>query len=614
MRPCHRSAGSTLGLILLTAAFFISSNRVSAQSSHSPYQLKQNAITALEQISTTDKKLQRTIKQGIRAITRSLSDKGQALFLDEFRIVPPPKGKKVFQRELRAVDQLLKRIKRNDTLADIKNVFQEVIDTLVEADRGIAALSIAAAQQLIPTGIGDANELAKAQREFGEALQETNPRKAIRAFRKAWEFSQEVVENRELVITTFQDNPDPFSPSLTNNALTATFQIRRKGQLHDRKGRSRLLLEFVEIIQDPSKAIVRTLTTRQAISLPRKEFKKRFFDVTVTSLWDGRNEEGELVPGGTYFYLAFGNLIKVRTHGKGRERLEATSFPVSGTILVNNAPPAQLGITVTSPTSGSVINASTILVRGEVDVAAGVELGVTVNGMVAEVSQGEFGTFVPLELGTNTITAKVVDLAGNSASDAVTIHVSDPQEEPLRLLGSPSRGLNPLTVELRFLSLLERPIELFELDFEGDGTADLSSATFDSVFHTYTEEQLFFPTLIVTDDLGNKTSATAIVNVFPLPDLVAKWNDMKDALRIGDIDGALSFIAEESRERYRGIFTTLGTELSRIDSILTDIQLIAVRRDEAEFAMLRISADGVERSFYILFVRDNDGIWRLRTF
>lgn len=273
-----------------------------------------------------------------------------------------------------------------------------------------------------------------------------------------------------------------------------------------------------------------------------------------------------------------------------------------------------LGITITSPAPGTVINRSPVLVRGEVKAPEGTELGVTVNGVAGEVNGGEFAAFVPLQLGTNTITAKVVDAAGNSATDSTIVDVPSLQEDPLRLLASPSRGLSPLTVELRPSSLLGRRIVLFELDFEGDGIVDLSSATFDRVTHVYAQERLFFPTLTVTDDLGNKTSAATIVNVFALPDLAAKWNAMKGALRNGDIDRALQFIAEQSRERYRGIFTTVGPKLSQIDSILTGIQLIAVRRDEAEFAMLRTGADGVERSFYILFVRDNDGIWRLRTF
>lgn len=272
------------------------------------------------------------------------------------------------------------------------------------------------------------------------------------------------------------------------------------------------------------------------------------------------------------------------------------------------------GITITSPAAGSVINFGTARIRGDVNVAAGTEVGVTVNGVVAEVSGGQFAAVIPLELGANTVTATLVDAAGNSTSDSITVQVPARQEEPLRLRAIPSSGLSPLTVRLDVSSLLRQRIVRFELDFEGDGVVDLVTPTFDGVTFTYATERLFFPTVTVTDVSGARTSATAIVNVFALPDLVAKWNAMKDALRRGDVTGALRFIAGESRERYQGIFTALTSDLPSIDSILTDIRLVAVRRTTAEFEMLRLGADGVERSFYILFVRDGDGFWRLQSF
>jgi len=663
MGPLNRSGRRLLILLLLVPAFFTWNIEVLAQNSPSPKQLKLDAITALEQISTTDPRLQRTLDRAVKDISQSLSYKGQSLFLDDFRILPPPKGERVFREEREAVERLRKAVKREHTPEEIKVVFQGFIDALVEADRRITELSIATAQQLVQAGIGSSRKLAKAQREFDRALGATSPQKAIERFKKAWESSQEVIEDGELVIKDFNDSPDPFFPGVTTNTLSATFQIHKKGKRHKDDGRGKkrdrddddddrgkrhgrdddddddekeedsFLLEFIEIIQDSSGSIVRTLTTEHPVPrLPRRH-KDRLVELNVTSVWDGRDEEGKIVRSGTYSYNAFGRIVRDKSdwkkpgqgdrsdrrwhrsgssrygNGGNKRQPKAISFPVVGTISV-----VQLGVAITSPLPGSVIDTSTVLVEGFIDALPGTEVGVTVNGVVAEVNNRLFAVLVGLELGNNVIAAIAVDSSGNSATDTLSIDVLDPQEEPLRLLASPSTGLVPLTIELRPFSLLDRPIVLFEYDFEGDGIVDLSSAAFDGVSHTYTQEGLFFPTLTATDDLGSKTGATTIVNVFALPDLVAKWDDMKDALRIGDIDRALSFIAEESRERYEGIFTALISELSLIESILTDIQLLAVRGNQAEFVMLRTGADGVERSFYILFVRDNDGIWRLRTF
>ena len=170
MAPFNRSCRRVLVLLLLIAAIFTCNVEVLGQTSLSPKQLKLDAITALERISTSDRKLQRTITKAIDKITRSLSD-----FLDEFRV----SDKKVFEREQKAVERLLKAIKRKHTPEAIKTVSQKVIDSLVEADRRITERSIATAQRLVQVGEGKRRKVAKAQREFKRALGATSPRKAI---------------------------------------------------------------------------------------------------------------------------------------------------------------------------------------------------------------------------------------------------------------------------------------------------------------------------------------------------------------------------------------------------------------------------------------------------
>ena len=215
MRPKMLAAGDARGnafnrigrnlpvLILLLAAFFILNpllvlNEVLAEPTRSLQQLKEDAIAALQEISTTDKKLKRTITHAVKAIVQSLSDKSRLLFLDDSRILPPPEGHRVFQRERRAVDRLLKGIRRKGAPDEVKAAFQDVINDLVEADRRITGLSLAAAQKLIQVGEGNPRRLAKAKREYQRALQGTDPRKAIHGFKEAWKLSQNVVKGRQL--------------------------------------------------------------------------------------------------------------------------------------------------------------------------------------------------------------------------------------------------------------------------------------------------------------------------------------------------------------------------------------------------------------------------------
>lgn len=329
---------------------------------------------------------------------------------------------------------------------------------------------------------------------------------------------------------------------------------------------------------------------------------------SVTTGADGTYSIGALAPGS----------YDVRASVTGYQSQTRTGITVSpgGTTTVNLslAPVPGLAIRITSPAAGSVINRFTTLVRGEVIGPAGAELGVTANGVVAEVSQGQFGAFVPLELGSTAITATLVDSTGHSATDAVTVQVPDQQEDPLRLLATPPSGVGPLAVQLEASGASTGTAVRFDLDFEGNGLVDLATSTFDTVSHTYQDDGLFFPTLTATDDQGNRVTASTIVNVFPFPDLVAKWAAMKDALRSGDVGGALQFIATQSRERYQGIFSALASEVQQVDAILTDIKLVAVRRNSAEYSMLRADGDGVTRSYYVLFIRDSDGFWRLLAF
>ena len=155
MGPLNRFSRRMLVLLLLVAAFINWNIEVLARTPPTPKQLKSSAITALEHISTTDHRLQRTLERAVKNIGRSFSHRGRALFIDDYRILPPPDGEKVFREEREAVERLLKAIKRRHTSEDIKLVIQQVIGNLVEADRRITEHSIATAQRLVQVGIGN---------------------------------------------------------------------------------------------------------------------------------------------------------------------------------------------------------------------------------------------------------------------------------------------------------------------------------------------------------------------------------------------------------------------------------------------------------------------------
>ena len=88
---------------------------------------------------------------------------------------------------------------------------------------------------------------------------------------------------------------------------------------------------------------------------------------------------------------------------------------------------------------------------------------------------------------------------------------------------------------------------------------------------------------------------------------------MKDALRRGDLAGGLQLIASGSRDNYREMLSALTVPLSQIDDVLKDVTLERFDEDRAEYEMLRID-NGVLMSHFVVFVRDADGIWRVKFF
>jgi hypothetical protein len=88
---------------------------------------------------------------------------------------------------------------------------------------------------------------------------------------------------------------------------------------------------------------------------------------------------------------------------------------------------------------------------------------------------------------------------------------------------------------------------------------------------------------------------------------------MTAALDAGDIVGAVSDFDEDSKQAYKETFTALSSMLPQIAAEMSDIQLIDVKDNIAEYD-IRTERDGVVYSFYLVFIRGKDGVWRIRSF
>lgn len=92
---------------------------------------------------------------------------------------------------------------------------------------------------------------------------------------------------------------------------------------------------------------------------------------------------------------------------------------------------------------------------------------------------------------------------------------------------------------------------------------------------------------------------------------------MREGLVNGDIDRALKFFHEGSKEKYGTIFQLVGSELPNIATNMREIQLVYIHEDVAKY---RIRRDQEVRgilqaiTYYIYFVRDGNGLWKIESF
>jgi sugar lactone lactonase YvrE len=275
-----------------------------------------------------------------------------------------------------------------------------------------------------------------------------------------------------------------------------------------------------------------------------------------------------------------------------------------------------ISVQITSPGAGATVAAGLLLVRGSVN-AGGAEVGVSVNGRPAGVQGKVFAALVPVDQSTNQLLAVATTSTGATTSSAIAIGVTGSPTDAVILRPSPESGTAPLQVTFSVSS--PRPIVQVALDFDGNGTVDFRGPSLDGQRFTYSQPGLYVASVVVTDTQGVQTSTGAIVQVFDRSQLDAflqgKWNALRDALGRADVPAAVSLFALASRDAYQdqlGALAGVGA-LQQLASDLGVIRMVTARPNAAEYEV-RALRNAVEYSFYVLFVMDTDGVWRLRVF
>jgi hypothetical protein len=306
-------------------------------------------------------------------------------------------------------------------------------------------------------------------------------------------------------------------------------------------------------------------------------------------------------------HLLASNTLSVKVHGRPGSYL---------TIRVIQDIP--IVVTITNPANGTTIAKSDTMVQGTITNPLGNETGVTVNGMIASVSGTQFvASHVPLQQGANTITAIATDTAGNSVSTSITVTATIPANY-ITITADTEMGISPLETTLRIegsFSFAQAPV----LTYAGPGDVQLIENPSPTEYRMRMTTAGIYTFMAEAKDPQNNTyTDTVTVTVLNKEEfdamLQAKWADMKGALRVNNINGALGYFDQNQaiQEKYKDILDKLNPRMGEIVNTMLDIVFLEQSNNVAKYIITRVE-DGKEFGYYIYFVRGTDGIWRIRS-
>ena len=285
-----------------------------------------------------------------------------------------------------------------------------------------------------------------------------------------------------------------------------------------------------------------------------------------------------------------------------------------------------LAVTIDAPLANATINQPTMLVKGNVMSSGSSPVGVVVNQQAAKVFGSTYAVDqLPVRegtgtLGPTTVVVQATNACGQRASSTMQVHTTDVLTSQVQLRVSPDRNVAPSQVTLRASIDIDQPVVNIQWDFQGDGIIDAQGPDILEQTVTFTQSGLYMPKVSVTDTMGNRLDATAVVQVldpvaFEIM-LNAEWFGMMEALAQADIEQALSYILIRKREVMRHDWTVLKDHLDELAAIfavplhLTDGQGTRVVAQ----ASAPLTLGAVQFPLEVEFILDTDGQWRVRNY
>jgi hypothetical protein len=124
----------------------------------------------------------------------------------------------------------------------------------------------------------------------------------------------------------------------------------------------------------------------------------------------------------------------------------------------------------------------------------------------------------------------------------------------------------------------------------------------------------FIATLSIVDAGGAAFEASAVVEALDKAAMdqmfTAMWGDLKTKLSNVDVVGASGLIAQRPRNDYADAWSLLAGNLPAIVASFDSFERMRIAGDHAHYVVTR-TVDGQPYAFFVTFVRDGDGVWRI---
>jgi hypothetical protein len=241
---------------------------------------------------------------------------------------------------------------------------------------------------------------------------------------------------------------------------------------------------------------------------------------------------------------------------------------------------------------------------------------VTVNGIVATVYGNQFvANHIPLTDGTNTITVTAKDTTGKYATTSITVNAITTGNY-IGLTSNIESGISTLEAILKIDGTFG--ITSSTITATGPAQPEILESTADEYRIKMTTEGIYYITANATGPdniMYQDTIGIVVLNRTQLDNLLkGKWEGMRTALTARNVDAAANYFAQETKPLYAELFNAMRDSLPQIAQEMQGIQLLSVKGNTAKYFLTRSESYGgktVNMTYYIYFVIDGDGSWRI---